>query len=189
MQLVENDLEFLRASAPVLEEYLLSDVLYFPLTGEHGRQLTGDSTRLTPGNLLLSQKRVQAAGISQAPDSGVEVLDQITRTRSRWFSRWKLKVAREIPNRLGLWTNYLNDLGEEPAGRVGDFRYNVRLRVILDLLLHESDDQLVAEKSAIQALDTRLKAKGTSGPFVWDSRLENGFPRDPYWYLYWILMG
>lgn len=184
MQVLENDLAFLRASAPVLEDYLLSDVLYYPITGEHGHTLTGDSTRLTLGNLLLSEKRARAVETESSADLA-GVVNQIAAARSQWLSLWKIKIAKEIPNRLMLWKNYLNDLGDEPGGQVGDYPYNVRLRVILDLLLAESDGLWVGEKAMIQALDHKLKAKGSSGPFVWDHRLENSFPADPFWYLYW----
>ncbi|HBA90671.1 MAG TPA: hypothetical protein DCZ08_02485, partial [Anaerolineaceae bacterium] len=74
MQLLDNDLAFLHASAPVLEDYLLSDVLYFPVTGEHGRQLSGDTTRLTLGNLLLSLRRLQAVQLPADQTAEFEAL-------------------------------------------------------------------------------------------------------------------
>jgi len=188
MQMLDNDLAFLRASASVLEDYLLSNILYYPVTGEHGRQLSGDTTRLTPGNLLLSSKRLRAAGETNEPGNQLStLLDQVSRVQGQWKSRWVMKVKEEIPNRIVLWRNYLNELGEEQPARAGDYPYNIRLRVILELLLDEVDDLLIAEKSNLASLDKRLKARGMPANFIWNSALEPAFPPTPYWYLYWQL--
>lgn len=185
MQLLDNDLAFLHASAPVLEDYLLSDVLYFPVTGEHGRQLSGDTTRLTLGNLLLSLRRLQTVQLAADQTAELEALsDQINRERAQWRSRWSVKVLQEIPNRMMLWKNYLGELGEEPKTRAGDYPYNVRLRVILELLFAESNDLMVREKDLLRSLDLQLKGKASPGEFIWDQALASGFPADQFWYLY-----
>jgi len=185
MQVLENDLAFLQASTPVLEEYLLSDLLYYPVTGLRGRQLSGDTTRLTLGNLLLSQKRLSS--VTLPADTSAQFSDlsrQITQIQSQWRSRWNIKIQQEIPNRLMLWKNYLSDWGEGSKSRSGDYPYNVRLRVILELLLKETDELLVQEKAALRSLDQRLKGKGMPGTFVWDETFTPGFPSDKFWYLY-----
>ena len=185
MQLLDNDQAFLHASAPVLEEYLLSDVLYFPVTGEHGRQLSGDTTRLTLGNLLLSLKRLQAVKLPADQTTEFETLyGQIDKVRAQWRSRWSVKIQQEIPNRMMLWKNYLGELGEEPKTRAGDYPYNVRLRVILELLFAESNDLMVREKDLLRSLDLQLKGKTSPGGFVWDQTLAGGFPAGQFWYLY-----
>ncbi|OGN74940.1 MAG: hypothetical protein A2X24_11510 [Chloroflexi bacterium GWB2_54_36] len=185
MQLLDNDLAFLHASAPVLEDYLLSDVLYFPVTGEHGRQLSGDTTRLTLGNLLLSLRRLQAVQLPADQTAEFEALfGQINRARAQWRSRWSVKVQQEIPNRMMLWKNYLGELGEEAKAKAGDFPYNVRLRAILELLFDESNDLLVKEKDLLRSLDLQLKGKASPGEFIWDQTLAGGFPAGQFWYLY-----
>ena len=185
MQLLDNDLAFLNASAPVLEDYLLSDVLYFPVTGEHGRQLSGDTTQLTLGNLLLSLRRLQTANLSAEQAVELESLaGQISKVQSQWRSRWSVKVQQEIPNRMMLWKNYLSELGETLKAKAGDYPYNARLRVILELLLDESNDLLVREKDLLRSLDLQLKGKGSPGEFIWDQTLAGGFPADQFWYLY-----
>ncbi|MHB0987844.1 MAG: hypothetical protein ACYC3P_04155 [Bellilinea sp.] len=185
MQTLDNDLAFLHASAPVLEDYLLSDVLYFPVTGEHGRQLSGDTTQLTLGNLLLSLRRLQAASLpAEQADELESLASQISKVQSQWRSRWGVKVQQEIPNRIMLWKNYLGELGEEPKARAGDYPYNVRLRVILELLFAESNDLMVREKDLLRSLDLQLKGKASPGEFIWNQTLAGGFPADPFWYLY-----
>ena len=185
MHMLDNDLTFLQASAPVLEDYLLSDVLYFPVTGEHGRQLSGDTTRLTLGNLLLSLKRLQAVNLPAEQAVELESLaGQISHVQSQWRSRWSVKVQQEIPNRMMLWKNYLGELGEAPKSRAGDYPYNVRLRVILELLFAESNDLMVREKDLLRSLDLQLKGKTSPGEFIWDQTLAGGFPANQFWYLY-----
>jgi hypothetical protein len=185
MQVLENDLAFLQASAPVLEEYLLSDLLYYPVTGLRGRQLSGDTTRLTLGNLLLSKKRLSS--VTLPADTSAQFSDltrQIDQVQGQWRSRWDVKIQQEIPNRLMLWKNYLSEWGEGSKSRSGDYPYNVRLRVILELLLKETDALLVQEKALLHSLDQRLKGKGESGNFVWDETFTTGFPSEEFWYLY-----
>lgn len=185
MQVLENDLAFLQASTPVLEDYLLSDVLYYPVTGQRGRQLSGDTTRLTLGNLLLSQKRLSSAGYAgDASGEFSQYQSQIEQIHAHWRSRWEIKIQQEIPNRLMLWKNYLSEWGDGSKSKEGDYSYNVRLRVILELLMAETSALLVQEKSLLRSLDQRLKAKGAPGLFVWDGSLESTFPPDKFWYLY-----
>lgn len=185
MQGTENDLIFLRASVPELEKYLLSEVLYYPVTAERGRQLTGDTTQLTVGNLLLSMTRLRAAEL--AAEDAVQLenfLQEIERVRFHWRTHWKQKVEREIPNRLRLWKNYLDDWGDSSPARAGDYHYNVRLRVILELLMAETDELLIQEKDHLRTLDLRLKGKGNPGDFIWDDILSSAFPQDRFWFLY-----
>jgi len=185
MQVLENDLAFLQASTPVLEEYLLSDLLYYPVTGLRGRQLSGDTTRLTLGNLLLSQKRLSSVTLPAEVSSLInDLAQQINQTQSQWRSRWDTKIQKEIPNRLMLWKNYLSEWGEGSQSKPGDYPYNVRLRVILDLLFTETNALLVQEKAVLHSLDQRLKGKGIPGTFVWDETFKKGFPSDKFWYLY-----
>jgi len=185
MQMIENDYAFLRASVSQLEDYLLSDVLYYPVTADGGRQLRGDTTRLTLGNLLLSVRRLEADALPEdIRNKADEAIGQVNHIRNRWQSNWKRKAGLEIQNRLRLWKNYLDDWRENSPSAAGEYRYNVRLRVILELLFSESDELFVQEHELLRSLDSRLKAKGTAGQFIWDSRYQNVFPTDRYWFLY-----
>lgn len=185
MQGLMNDLAFVKAAAPVLEDYLLSDTLYYPITGARGRQLTGDTTQLTIGNLLLSMARLRAVQFPAEEAAQVDgMLQQIDRIRSQWHTNWRKKVEQEIPSRMRLWKNHLDDWNETSSARAGDYPYNVRLRVILELLFAETDELFVQEKSLLRTLDLRLKGKGNPGDFIWDARLSSAFPPDRFWYLY-----
>lgn len=185
MQIVENDLAFVRASVPELENYLLSDVLYYPITAERGRQLGGDTTQLTSGNLLLSITRIGAVDLPADQKMQFDnMLQELDRVIDQWRTHWKQKVEQEIPNRLRLWKNYIGEWGNSHQVNAGDYRYNVRLRVILELLLAETDDLLIHEKDQLHRLDMRLKSKGIPGEFVWDEAFASAFPPDPFWYLY-----
>jgi len=78
--------------------------------------------------------RLRAAEL--AAEDAVQVenfLQEIECVRFHWRTHWKQKVEREIPNRLRLWKNYLDDWGDSSPTKAGDYHYNVRLRVILEL--------------------------------------------------------
>jgi hypothetical protein len=147
--------------------------------------LKGDTTRLTVGNLLLSIRRLETA-VGSYPDSGFfsTLRDQIAAVQHQWQSRWEIKISLEVPNRMSLWKNYLSELGAGSQALAGDYAYNVRLRVILELLLIETSALFVKEKSLLRSLDLRLKSKGIPGDFIWDGTIESGFPIEPFWYLY-----
>jgi len=145
----------------------------------------GTQPALTLGNLLLSHKRLSS--ITLPADTSAQFSDltrQINQVKGQWRSRWDIKIQQEIPNRLMLWKNYLSEWGEGSKSRPGDFSYNVRLRVILELLFKETDALLVQEKALLHSLDQRLKGKGMPGNFVWDETFTPGFPSNEFWYLY-----
>jgi len=180
-----EDFALLQAAAPELERYLFSEVLYYPLTSGSGRRLSGDTSRLTIGNILLAIKKLQADDLPPAEAGQLTtLLEQIEQVRTRWRTLWQKKVMQEIPNRLNLWRDYLERLSDSTSTGSGDYRYNVRTRVILELLLDEVDDLPPQKEALLRSMDLKLKAMGTPGKFIWDEPLREVFPEDRFWYLY-----
>ena len=83
-----------------------------------------------------------------------------------------------------MWTSYLNELKRNPALNTGSFSYQVRNRVILDLLEEKLKVAKNDEIDIIRYLDESLKNLVTEGDFIWEFDLIRGFPKNPYWYLY-----
>lgn len=162
----EQDLLYFQTSLPELKNYLLSDLLFYPLMG--------NLPRLTVGGLLLVQKRLQAENFGTHPDP------KLATVKSKWSAAWTKKSTRELDARLTLWRNYLNDHRADPENYVADYKHEVRWRVIIELLLAEVD-QIPAE---IMALDEFLRVKFISGEFIWDENLQSQFPQDEFWFLY-----
>ncbi len=180
---IRYDLEYITAAAKDLEEYLLSQVLFWPLSGAKGESLQGDSAQLTPGNLLLSLKRVKyfnwppedAAILAKAEKAIAQILE-------RWQSNWSKKAQEDFKKRLALWSDYLEGMASAPQSLRGDYAYNIRLRVILELLAEQPGlDHL---RASLANLDQRLRSLVTSGEFVWEEDLRSGFPQDQFWFLY-----
>jgi hypothetical protein len=169
----EEDLRFLKEAVPQLQEYLLSNELYWPLSGS--------LPRLTPGALLLTLARL---GV-HAPLETQKLEAQVETIRTKWRSAWDKKVAREIANRLRLWSQFLSDYVKAPDQNLDSYRTEARGRAILQLLLVELQD--APEKSTLANLDGILKSRLVPGEFIWEPDLQAVFPRTSFWFLYGIL--
>ncbi|MGD8405330.1 MAG: hypothetical protein PVJ21_16850 [Anaerolineales bacterium] len=172
----EKDKAYLEAGIPELEDYLLSDELYWPITAR-----CYDLPRLTVGGLLLAKARLEARG--ERIESLMAQLDEI---RSNWRVAWETKASRGVQARMRLWGNYLSDYRQNPEGYAEAYPYEVRYRVMMHLLLDELSDPSVEQKELSQ-LDSLLRVNLISGDFIWEAELQSGFPREVYWYLYGTL--
>ena len=157
---MQKDKLYLEAGVPQLEDYLLSEQLYYPL----GLSLP----QLTLGGILLSLRRLgtQAAQFEA----------QVEAVRSKWRSAWDAKSSREVKARSGLWMNYLSEYRDDPRAGVRLYSQNVRYRVMMSLLGKIEDDT-----------DVFLKSVFREGSFVWEEECAPGFPRETFWYLYGTL--
>ncbi len=160
----EKDRAYYEAGFEELERYLLSNELYWP-----SRAHTADLTQLTLGGLLLARARLRGSKAA-----GLERLDaQLDAIRSKWRSAWDGKARREVHARSVLWHDYLSEVRADPAGAARQYPQNVRQRAILALLGEQSD-----------LMDSYLRGVLSSGSFVWDAALQDGFPRAEFWFLY-----
>lgn len=173
-----QDLAFVQAGVEELETYLLSEELYWPLSGFSWLP------RLTIGGLLLALKRL--GGRSDFPAEAAQALSleaRLEALRSKWRSAWENKCRREVRARLDLWSNYLSDYRQSPESQAGSYPQQVQWRVILQLLAGEfplppKEVEILAE------LDTMMKPFWSPGGFVWDPALEEAFPQAGFWFLY-----
>ncbi len=164
---------FLKAAFEVLEDYLQSETLYWPL-GLQQRRNEPPYPQLTPGNVLLFLRRLQAVG------SAVAYERQLEAVKARWGAHWAQKAAREAKSRLRQWRDYLSEAGE----RFPYYHYKVRERVILALLEEDQNGLPSDVAAALTQLDGVLRAIFVPGGFIWEAPLQRAFPREPFWYLY-----
>jgi uncharacterized protein YukE len=172
MTSVEKDRAYLETGGPELQDYLLSDELFWPITARGY-----DLPRLTIGGILLAKTRLKARG------ERIEALfAQLDAVRSKWRVAWETKAGREFRSRFGLWSNYLADYRRNPDGHADAYPHEVRYRVMLQLLL----DELPAppEQEALIQLDSVLRTSFSPGDFIWETDLRSGFPREEYWFLF-----
>lgn len=158
------DMAYYENGIEELERYLLSKELYWPC-----RAPTPDLTQLTPGGLLLVRARMRGWRTAGLADLDAR-LDGI---RLAWRSAWEGKIRREVGARSELWREFLSGFHSDPRGTSRLYSQHVRQRVIIALLGETSDP-----------MDGFLKNVFRPGSFVWDAKLQGGFPPSDFWFLY-----
>jgi hypothetical protein len=183
----EYDLHYLQASSDGLEAYLFANQLYWPL-GASPPAGEAPYPPLTLDNLLLSQARLKARRLSKSQQAELARLaGSLDLLRSKWRSAWGRKAQHEFRARLNLWRNYLSEYQQDPDGQADRYPYEVRQRVMLQLLEDEVDEIPSAEAELLRLLDQHLRAWLAPGQFVWEADLINVFTQEHYWYLHGIL--
>ncbi len=167
----ERDRQFVEAGLQELESYLLSKELYWPL-----HATTTDFTQLTPGALLLVCARMRGWGGAEA----ASLETQLDAVRSKWRSAWEAKASREVHARSEMWKDYLAEARQAPSEHAREYRHQVRLRAMLELLSRETS----SSSDMVTELDAALRAIFAPGEFVWEAQLQSAFPHDRFWFLY-----
>ncbi len=178
------DLRYLYAGAEVLENFLLSKDIYWPV-GVQAPSGEAPYPQLSLGGLALAQARAQAH--AHSPDEARQLeraLEGIEAARQQWRTAWGTKSANEIRARLTQWRNYLEDYREDPAANYNRYSYEVFRRVIITLLETQTNEMSAAEQELLRGLDALLKTLLTQDAFIWDADLQRAFERLTFWYLY-----
>jgi hypothetical protein len=167
----DEDVRLVHAASEELEPYLRSKVLYW--------RISGCNLPLTPGNLLLGMRKSQ--DLSNSPDTSCcsQIYDIIKSHQSGWME----KLKREAKARLSQWENTLQDYKDEGITYSG-YSYQVRVRVILELLCQELQFPDISLENKLEKMDDELRRMIEPGDFIWDIALKNSFPADGFWLLY-----
>lgn len=185
MPSAEYDLRYLQAGVPLLENYLLSTEIYWPI-GVSSPAGEPPYPRLTLGGLLLAQARLHARqDLSSVQRAELARLDeQINETRSHWRVAWGQKAAHELQARLKLWRDFLEEVRDNSEANIDRYTYEVQRRVMLHLLEPEAEAVPKGQFELLRAMDKMLSGVFVSGDFIWDHAYQPGFPADTFWYLY-----
>lgn len=177
--MTENyDLLYLQGGVGLLEDYLLSSDLYRPINAAPPPGAPAFPS-LTPGGLLLAEQRLSA----YAP-AGQAVLAEFSRLRSHWRSAWEKKAAQDLNARLNQWTAFLEDYRSQRPEHAGRYPYEVRLRVMIDLLAADLPGLPAEIQTRLTMLDAVLQANLLPGGFIWAPELQPAFPAQRFGYLY-----
>ncbi len=176
MDYIHRDRSLLKHAVRELEEYILSDQLFWPLdTGE----------RLTLGSLLLALHRFPAYAKSPEEKQILnDAYNQIVTLRGKWRTNWSNKATLEFHSRLRQWELALRELFSEEQNRPVIYSQEVTLRVILTLLQSELLQSDIPAYERLAVLDKQLRAASHQTDFIWDSALKDQFPKDKFWFLY-----
>ncbi len=172
------DRAYLEAVQKPLEDYLHAKDLYWVLPDKPPKGERAFPS-LTLGNIWLAYVRLRA----RRPAEAEAVFQPIAALRQRWPAVWARKVRHELQSRLQRWADYLREY-EEDHGQASYYAYQVRQRVIVELLIQDLGELPEAEGEMLGKLDRLLRASFHPGPFIWDQDLAPAFPPSPYWYLY-----
>ncbi|MGB9673693.1 MAG: hypothetical protein ACPL3P_06105 [Anaerolineales bacterium] len=178
------EFNYLNAILPELENYLLSPELYriVSIATQRGEPAYPS---LSLGTLLLSLKKAQGYAQSFAQETRLNSIEsQIERIKTQWRQAWENKCSRELQNRANLWQLFLSELISQPNEQIDRYPYEVRQRVILELLQNEITLKPIEHKDNIKLLDQILTPNFHEGEFIWDKELEHTFPKQQYWFLY-----
>lgn len=165
--MTQADLRWLQTAVPQLKDYLLSNGIFWNV---------GSDPQLTLGNLLLAEAQVKASGTGDR-----KLLAEIAAQKKEWQAAWQNKAKREFASRLRQWTQYLAELAEHPSRHAEQYKTEVRVRTLLELLTGEAPGL----SSQLTAPDSQLKALTTSGDFVWEKGAYTVFSKGKYWFL-WV---
>jgi|GEM_PF-1246608 len=180
------DLTFARVTGEQIDEYVHTEVLYYPIGAMNGMQMP----QLTIGMWLETQWRLKALATLLKPDEQA-ILDEaqakVQRIRSRVPDLYKEKARREFKSRLDVWGWYLDDvLAREPAAVPPEgqaYATQVHVRFKLELL-KEDVTQMQDQMLRLTSNDRRLHVRFANGPFVWEPELAPHAPPAAYWWLY-----
>jgi hypothetical protein len=173
-QLLKRDLDYLKSSPSELETYLLSkDVI---------RQLP-DMT-FSAGGVLLAHKRLSAANLDAQVQSDWQEIEVII---GHWKTAWAAKCHMELKMRLRQWGDFILGFASDKNEPSTAFRHQVRNRVIMQLIEENIPAEAAEFDESIKRKDKILEKYSVENDFIWEPEVQNGFPREKFWYLYRIM--
>jgi hypothetical protein len=182
----EEDLRVAEVIAQDLEDYLVKDDLYRTIivhtkAGDQNLQMTG-------GDLLTRLHRLQVVRDQLAPElqARVDAVTQsVQQTTYSLLSRFHDRLRREMKARLDSLKWFLDDCSAEPQRCRAEFPFEMRNRQRVEEILKELGGEVPPELSQrLQVTDQRIRTLTHGTSFIWDDRVQNAFPQQPYWYLY-----
>ncbi len=189
-QPLARDWAFIRAAVENLQDYLLSAELYWPLFVHPKENITGNLLQLTLGNLILTQARLEGYSWAGSQVNELEEANRkIAQTKEKWKTAWTKKAIQEIPARIKLWRNYVEELCDQPHAKAANYPFQVRWRTALYFLDQEIAGKIEMDQSAVKDLDLRLKRITQPANFVWEAEIAPAFPKETFWFLYVSVQG
>ena len=178
------ELRFIQAGVDELKDYLLSDQIYWPVKI---RATSGKPAYppLTLGTLELFLHQAQALAADTELRSEVNRINsEILAIRSRWEVHCEQKAGTEFRARIKLWRDFLEEYRRDPEGNYDRYSFEVSRRAMLLWLQQAATGLPAAELQLLENLDRFHLSIFKPGAFIWDEELQNGFPKDIYWFLY-----
>jgi hypothetical protein len=181
---LHEDLEVVEAMAAEMDEYLRSDVLFWPM-------VKGNLPRLTLGGYLMREHRLlalrdQLDTADQARlDAAVERYNQALVEK---IVRFEARAHEELHARLRQWGEYLKDVQHDSTSARDYYPSAVESRAMIAALLEKlglPPYQLEANVTReLDFYDRTLRNHWQPGDFVWPDSWRPAYPETAYWWLY-----
>jgi len=184
LEKLENDLEIVEAMASEMNEYLNSDVLFWPMQ-------KGDFPRLTIGGYLIRQHRLN--GLRELLDNEQRsrldaVIDLFNQALVEKVVRFEERAHQEIQARMRQWSEYLKEAGTESLSIGNYYASAVEPRAMIAAILDKLEmPPYELDKSIPQQLvvyDNALRRHWLPGTFIWPEEWAPAYPKSEYWWLY-----
>lgn len=181
---LREDLRILEAMADEMDEYLRSQVLFWPLSRTN-------LPRLTIGGYLMRQHRLLEL------DSLLDESERARRDRAiETFNkalvekvvRFEERAHKEVHARLRQWGEYLKELHDQNLRVVDFYGAHVQTRAMIEALIsrlrippYELDSRVLTQ---LETYDRVLRNYWQKGDFIWPDEWQPAYPKSYYWWLY-----
>lgn len=178
-----HELNVLKAMAAELPDYILAEVVFWPLSGP------SDFPKLSLGLWLLTGARLQAAEVTLTPPQRLErdhALMEAETALARWPVAAEKKAEKELRTRVNLWGAFLQESRESASFEAADNYASAATQRAIAALLLRRFPRLAdsAETQRLIPLDAAMRARLRPGPFLWDAGWRGEFPQTEFWFLY-----
>ena len=179
---LQRDLIALEAMASEMDDYLQSDVLFWPMT-------RSELPRLTLGGYVMRQHRLLGLRdllSMQEQDRLHRAINQYHKALEEKVVRFEQRAHEELEARLRQWQSYLDEVKD--GASIAYYESAVEPRVMIESLvaqLRVQPYQLEAEiPQKLALLDRQLRHVWEPGEFIWPFEWKPTYPRERYWWLY-----
>lgn len=179
-----QDAAVLAAMAEQMDQYLDSDILFWPAP-------RGGMPALTLGGYLLREYRLRKlAGLLPAEQQAQTsaAMTRFNQVLADRVVRFEKKAHHELEARLRQWEEYLKDMDRGTFDRSSNYSTAVETRAIIQAILERLAmppyETEARPKQHLALLDTRLRNIWQAGEFVWPAEWAAAYPQSDYWWLY-----
>ncbi len=179
---LKRDLEVLEMMAGLIDEYLRSDVLFYPSSRT-------DLPKVTLGGYLMRQYRLlQLRDLLDMEEQSRlhDAIGQYNSALEEKIVRFETKAHAELEARLRQWQEYLSEA--KRGVNIAYYESAVDTRAMIEALVaqlrvppYELDEEI---PRSLALLDRELSRVWERGEFVWPREWKPAYPRDEYWWLY-----
>ena len=179
---LKQDLVVLEMMAGLMDEYLTSDVLFYPAS-------RGDLPKVTLGGYLMRQYRLlQLRDLLDMEEQSRlhQAISQYNSALDEKVVRFETKAHTELEARLRQWQEYLREV--KRGVNIAYYESAVDTRAMIDALVaqlrippYELDEEIPRN---LALLDRELSRVWERGEFIWPREWKPAYPREEFWWLY-----